>query len=290
MIAEYPEPSSQDLAPVPDDGDDHDKFCRICHETTDDGADGRLFRPCSCRGSMAWVHVECLDKWRRASANPQSFYRCDQCHYEYQFGRAFEAYGHGFGDKITVARLLSSRLSIHAASVVVLLLVVFVAGFFGKLLGLSPLTPDRLTWAQVFQCFNLNHLYSGSMLVGLGSLSGFLIESCSTVYRFGRIGGAWGNGWGGGLSGGGGRGGGDAQKIILVILVVVGLLVALRWIYVRLQILAESAARQAQDVILDAHHLHEPKESAAALQDAEAQPLLHRDDSDGDYGTPPRER
>jgi len=71
---------------------------------------------------------------------------------------------------------------------------------------------------------------------------------------------------------------------------VVSLLVALRWIYVRLQILAESAARQAQDVILDAHHLHEPKESAAALQDAEAQPLLHRDDSDGDYGTPPRER
>jgi hypothetical protein len=227
---------------------------------------------------MAWVHVECLDKWRRASTNPQSFFRCDQCRYEYQFGRAFTAYGHGFGDKITLARLLSSRVSISVASVMVLLVLIFFAGFVAKIVGISP-TP--VAWSDVLKCFNLQHWYSGSMFVGLGSLGGFLIETVGSFLRIGRIGGAWGQGWGGPRAGGGG---GDAQKIIMVIMVVVGLLVALRWIFVRLQILAESAARRTQDVILDANDDHEP---ALEPRDAEgAEPTSGR----GDVGTPPRER
>ena len=226
---------------------------------------------------MAWVHVECLDKWRRASINPQSFYRCDQCHYEYQFGRAFTAYGHGFGDKIAVARLLSSRASIFLASGVVLLVIVFVAGFVGKALGVS--TIPLYTWSDVFRCFNLEHFYSGSIVVGLGSMFGFLIETCGSFYRIGRVGGAWGLSWGGGAR----AGGGDGQKIIMIILVVVGLLVALRWIFVRLQILAESAARRTQDVILDADNLHAPG-LPASERDAES---ASRCD---DFGTPPRER
>lgn len=260
-----------------------DKFCRICHDSEDNGADGRLFRPCRCSGTMAWVHVECLDKWRRASANSQSFYRCDQCHYEYQFGRAFTAYGHGFGDKITIAKLLSSRISIHLASVVVLLVVVFFAGFVGKAVGVS-LSPT-VTWSDVFRCINLNHWYSGSMLVGLGSLFGFLVETCGTFFRFGRIGGAWGPGPD--LSGGN-RGGGDAQKVILAILVVIGLFLALRWIYERLQILAESAARRTQDVILDADHLHEPTSSVVEPEVDAERPILAR--CTGDLDTPPRKR
>ena len=38
-------------------------------------------------------------------------------------------------------------------------------------------------------------------------------------------------GWGGGL--GGGKGDSDCGKIILVILVVIGLLIALKWIYTK---------------------------------------------------------
>jgi hypothetical protein len=230
---------------------------------------------------MAWVHVECLDRWRRTSANPQSFYRCDQCHYEYQFGRAFTAYGHGFGDKITIARLLSSRVSIVVVSTVVLLMLVFVAGFFAKIVGISP-TP--VAWSDALKCFNLNHWISGSMLVGLGSLSGFLIETLGSFYRIGRVGGVWGQGWGGGARVG--SGGGDAQKIIVGIMVVIGLLVALRWIYVRLQILAASAARRTQDVILDADDLHEPRIPAVERDAEEAEPTFAHDD----FGTPPRER
>ena len=43
--------------------------------------------------------------------------------------------------------------------------------------------------------------------------------------------GGWGGGWGRGL--GGGKGDSDCGKIILVILVVIGLLIALKWIYTK---------------------------------------------------------
>ena len=66
--------------------------CRICFDGGCFGEQGPLFRPCRCSGSMAWVHRECLDQWRRSSANPRSFFRCDNCLFEYRFGRAFVAY------------------------------------------------------------------------------------------------------------------------------------------------------------------------------------------------------
>jgi len=32
---------------------------------------------------MRFVHPECLNEWRAQSANPRSFYQCDQCGYQY---------------------------------------------------------------------------------------------------------------------------------------------------------------------------------------------------------------
>jgi len=45
--------------------DGQQSVCRIClsHEGT--GADDQLLRPCKCRGSQAWVHKSCLQKWQR---------------------------------------------------------------------------------------------------------------------------------------------------------------------------------------------------------------------------------
>merc|ERR1719446_589316 len=62
--------------------------CRICYGGTDVG---RLISPCMCTGTMRFVHLECLNMWRLASSNPQSFYQCDQCHYQYSFRRALYA-------------------------------------------------------------------------------------------------------------------------------------------------------------------------------------------------------
>ena len=55
--------------------------CRICHGGA---AEGRLFRPCLCKGTCAFVHVKCLERWRTSSTNPRSFYRCEACLFEYK--------------------------------------------------------------------------------------------------------------------------------------------------------------------------------------------------------------
>ncbi|KAJ4484800.1 hypothetical protein C8J55DRAFT_604760 [Lentinula edodes] len=64
------------------------KQCRICL----DGADaeqelGRLIRPCLCRGTISYIHLKCLQKWRNSSQNQSAFFRCGMCGYSYRFSR-----------------------------------------------------------------------------------------------------------------------------------------------------------------------------------------------------------
>lgn len=54
--------------------------CRICMEAEPVGS---LVSPCRCRGTMKYVHRECLQKWRATSSNQRSYYRCDQCQCRY---------------------------------------------------------------------------------------------------------------------------------------------------------------------------------------------------------------
>jgi hypothetical protein len=82
--------------------------------------------------------MECLDRWRKTSVNPRSFYRCDQCHFEYRFGRVFEAFPSP--DRFSVARLLGMRFAVHVISVCALLWLIFFGGFVGKLMN------PELTW------------------------------------------------------------------------------------------------------------------------------------------------
>lgn len=66
------------------------KTCRICFDTTTSTWDselGRLLSPCRCRGSSKYVHEECLNSWRRISANAKSYYECNTCGYKYKFRR-----------------------------------------------------------------------------------------------------------------------------------------------------------------------------------------------------------
>ena len=62
--------------------------CRICYAGDEAG---RLFSPCLCRGSMAHVHVDCLNEWRKQSVNPRSLYTCDACGYSYRIQRTAAA-------------------------------------------------------------------------------------------------------------------------------------------------------------------------------------------------------
>lgn len=63
--------------------EEHDEeVCRICFD-----AAPPLISPCRCLGTQRLVHAECLDAWRARSANPRSFYRCDQCGEPYRLRR-----------------------------------------------------------------------------------------------------------------------------------------------------------------------------------------------------------
>lgn len=59
--------------------------CRICLEADEPGgaaevtASAGMIAPCGCRGSMQYVHAECLNTWRRTTTNPLAYYRCEHC-------------------------------------------------------------------------------------------------------------------------------------------------------------------------------------------------------------------
>lgn len=51
--------------------------------------DEELIAPCECRGTMRFVHRECLNQWRTASPRSDSFTRCEQCFASYTFSNTW---------------------------------------------------------------------------------------------------------------------------------------------------------------------------------------------------------
>ncbi|KAJ7492695.1 hypothetical protein FB451DRAFT_1219269 [Mycena latifolia] len=65
-----------------------ERQCRICLAGVEETALGRLIKPCLCKGSISFVHVKCLQRWRNSSVTHQNtFFSCPQCHYKYRFAR-----------------------------------------------------------------------------------------------------------------------------------------------------------------------------------------------------------
>ncbi|KAJ6509460.1 hypothetical protein C8R47DRAFT_1098797 [Mycena vitilis] len=65
-----------------------DRQCRICLAGEEEAAVlGRLIKPCLCKGSISFVHVKCLQRWRNTAASQSAFFSCPQCHYKYRFAR-----------------------------------------------------------------------------------------------------------------------------------------------------------------------------------------------------------
>lgn len=65
-----------------------EKQCRICLDGPEVEHElGRLIRPCLCQGTISFVHVSCLKRWRTSSPSQSAFFVCPQCHYHYRFAR-----------------------------------------------------------------------------------------------------------------------------------------------------------------------------------------------------------
>lgn len=111
-IPKAAEPEVQDEQPGSNDADApavhvDEPVCRICFGTAEEADLGvgerlrctlcqllmmlcaqRLISPCLCRGTVAKVHVQCLNQWRTVSRGSSSFFQCDQCKYRYRVKRA----------------------------------------------------------------------------------------------------------------------------------------------------------------------------------------------------------
>lgn len=65
--------------------EEYDISCRICLQNDVNEETDRLFSPCDCSGSQKYVHIKCLDNWRKISNNINGLYQCTTCHFPYKF-------------------------------------------------------------------------------------------------------------------------------------------------------------------------------------------------------------
>mmetsp|Transcript_111031 Transcript_111031/g.358158 ORF Transcript_111031/g.358158 Transcript_111031/m.358158 type:complete len:307 (-) Transcript_111031:283-1203(-) len=56
--------------------------CRICGVGCDGGP---MLCPCRCSGSIKYVHIDCLNRWRAAKLNPLNELRCEICHADFRY-------------------------------------------------------------------------------------------------------------------------------------------------------------------------------------------------------------
>ena len=167
---------------VPDDA-----VCRICFSGSEEG---RLIRPCLCSGSMQYVHVHCLNEWRTQSANPRSFYECDQCNYKYNLERTkYAAY-------LEDARVVRGAAALLMLTALVLGAVVLgglgAEQHFYRLVDFHPTDAwqwgRRLSWVARAWCWQLDYLVAG--LLGLAVVG--LHHTVRQAYQMNRMNN---NGW-----------------------------------------------------------------------------------------------
>ncbi|KAG0257263.1 hypothetical protein BG011_004055 [Mortierella polycephala] len=118
--------------------DFNERRCRICFETDDDkdSESGRLISPCLCKGSSRYIHLGCLEKWRKNAPRSESYYACDTCHYKYSFGRPW------------IARVLGCRLFLHIITALMFFVVCYSSAWLGRELNASEIWKWKGRWDE----------------------------------------------------------------------------------------------------------------------------------------------
>jgi hypothetical protein len=148
-------PASTPSEPEPDT----DIFCRICHDN--DPASGRLISPCRCKGSIGYIHVDCLNMWRRMSRNNRSEHQCDQCGYHYNV------------QKTEMALWISSPSFLQNAVIAAMILAVAIMGMPAYALGVHSLFFEHADWSPAGMCIRAT-MFRQSGCVGFHFLPSFL--------------------------------------------------------------------------------------------------------------------
>lgn len=157
-----------------------ERQCRICFGGEEEPL-GKLVSPCKCKGTMKYVHVDCLDAWRNTFINngigsESSFFKCSNCLYEYHFSRA------------RLAKLVTSTTARIILTLVILTLLIFCGGFCLKYLLLKAnVTAQAVDQSSNFKAedflqlleldrIDKGHLFLGIVFVGIVGFFVFFIQ------------------------------------------------------------------------------------------------------------------
>ncbi|CAG8589043.1 5427_t:CDS:1, partial [Diversispora eburnea] len=217
------------------------KFCKICQEPElieeqEDGTiiyeKGKLISPCKCKGSLQYVHLDCLNKWRTTNLRPDASYQCEVCKYNYKFYRP------------KLARFIGSKIFLHILSITSFLAIIYGVSWIVKVIDINVINKDRAPnppgWKHIeIIGVEVIHLIIGLSLVSFLGLIFLIITSCFEGARTTRetycyCGGCeciscYGCLWFGDCSGGGDLGG-----FVLLLAVIIGILMFIVGMFVAL--------------------------------------------------------
>ena len=112
--------------------------CRICG-SSEANINNRLFSPCLCRGSMKYIHEECLYTWRLLSVKTTSKYQCEQCKYYYHLQ-----------DVGIITRYLSDKIVSWHICLILTMLVLIVMISIPTLVYYINIGDNKITFDSIF--------------------------------------------------------------------------------------------------------------------------------------------
>jgi len=90
--------------------EEEEQICRVCHCEGDE--ESPLFHPCTCKGTIRFIHQECLVQWLHHKGGEEK--RCELCGSEFQFRSVYRT---GEVSAWALASALFSRVTKYVCSV-----------------------------------------------------------------------------------------------------------------------------------------------------------------------------
>jgi len=135
-------------------------------DDTDRDSTSPLISPCRCTGTQKFVHLDCLNHWRRSTHNPNALASCQTCGFRYSIVRS------------NLSIFVCDSRTIYGASALLLLLATLLLGFVVTTLALQQFGTDpssyiyfvarydRSAFHPIFQRDEFDYLVVGCFLLG----------------------------------------------------------------------------------------------------------------------------
>jgi hypothetical protein len=216
---------------------------------------GRLFSPCTCKGSQKYVHEQCLQQWRSTDPSSKNFFQCPTCLFKYRI------------ERISAARFLTSVWTQMALTILILITLAFLLGFLGDtIIGLwadpagslydmvgsafgaevdDALPPANEPWSLVM------HFIKGFAAIGLlGFLKVASLLSPIQLWNLRSATHVVGGGGGGGRRRRGGTGRDRVENISLAV-VIIGIITSAVATWNLVQKISARALQKVGDTVID---------------------------------------